>query len=375
MRITCVKDKLKIAVALAEKITGKNLSLPVLSSVLLIAKDKTLKIRATNLDIGIEIEIPANITKEGITAVPGNIFSNLLSNIYSNSLDLELDNNNLLVTTKNSSSIIKCCPHDDFPTLPNISKGEIINISVNNFIEGLRSVLFSTSFSDIKPEISSVNIYTDSGDIVFAATDSFRLAEKKIKMKGSEKISSLLIPYKNISEIIRVFSIENLSISGNSDISGDISLVFNNNQISFKYGGMFVTSRLVEGVFPDYKQIFPKEFTTEIIVLKQDLINSLKLTNLFSDKFNQININVNKQKNIINISSQNTDIGENKIKLDGAITGENITLNFNHKYILDCFQSIPKDSVSLRFNGESKPVIIQGVGDKSFTYLVMPLNQ
>ena len=120
---------------------------------------------------------------------------------------------------------------------------------------------YSSSVSDVKPEISSVYIYSNEDSLVFVSTDSFRLAEKKVKIKNIEEINGILIPFKNISEIIRIFG----------EISGDLNICFNKNQISFSYNGIYLTSRLVDGVFPDYRQIIPKESKTEVVVLKQDL--------------------------------------------------------------------------------------------------------
>lgn len=365
MKIVCVKEKIKNAVGIAEKITGRNLTLPVLGTVLVIAKGNVLKIRATNLDLGIEIVIPAKIEQEGIVAVPGNIFSNLLSNIYHDTILLESKNENLFVSTNNSSTLLKTYSYDDFPTLPSISASKSFTIPVENLILGLKSVWYSAAVSDIKPEIASINVYTEGENIFFVATDSFRLAEKKVKVSNKGNVLSLLIPLKNVAEIIRAFD----------GFSGEMKINFNDNQISFKYDGIYITSRLVEGIFPDYKQIFPKGFTTEAVLLKQDLINALRVTNLFANKFNQINVKINPRSKIFELHSENADVGENVIKLDAALSGEPVGLNFNHKYILDCFQSIAKDSISLQFNGDGKPMVIQGVGEKTFTYLVMPLNQ
>lgn len=365
MKVECIKEKIRNAVSLAEKITGKNLTLPVLSTILLIVKDKVIKIRSTNLDLGIEIEIPAKVEKEGVIAIQGVILNSFLSNIYDTTVILESINNNLSVITNNSSTLIKSTPHDDFPTLPNISQGQSFTLPAQKLITGLKSVWYSAGTSDIKPEISSINIYTDSGNIIFVATDSFRLAEKKISFSRKEEISSILIPFKNISEVIRAFN----------DLSGDIIVRFNSNQISFQHDGIYLTSRLIDGTFPDYRQILPKGFKTEVIVLKQDLINSLKTTHLFADKFNQINIKINPRDKFFRFCSKNFDIGENVVKVDAALSGDPVDLNFNYKYIFDCFQSITKDSVSLQLNGESRPLIMQGVGDRTFTYLIMPLNQ
>ena len=226
-------------------------------------------------------------------------------------------------------------------------------------------MLYAAALSDIKPEIASVYVYGEHGDIVFAATDSFRLAEKKIDFISGKNILPVIIPIKNIPEIIRVLE----------TISGNITISFNNSQISFEDKSLYLTSRLIDGIFPDYKQIIPKSFTTEAVVLKQDFANALRAANIFRDKFNQINILVDPQNKKTELQSKNPNIGENVICVDAALQGERIKLNFNHKYVFDGLQPVEKDSISLQFNGELKPMVIQGVGDKSFSYLVMPLNQ
>jgi len=365
VKIECIKNKIKEPVSIIEKITGKNLALPILSAILLVVKNKILTLRATNLDLGIEIEIPVKTHSDGIAAVPGSIFNNLLSNLHDEIVVIESENENIILKTKNSSTVLKSYPYDDFPTLPAITKEESFVVQGKKFIEGLKSVWFSASYSDIKPEISSVYMFQDSNFLVFVSTDSFRLAEKKVNIQGKEKISSFLIPIKNISELIRIFN----------DTNENITISFNKNQVCFKSNGIYVVSRLVDGIFPDYKQIIPKDFVSEAIVLKQDFLNALKLTNLFSDKLNQIGIKINPSKKLFELHSKNPDIGENVVQIGAALSGNSLELNFNYKYIIECLQSIPKDSLSLQFGGENKPLVIQGVGDKFFTYLVMPLNQ
>lgn len=365
MKLECVKDRIKNASLLVEKMTGKNISLPILKNIILISKGKTLTLKATNLDVGIEYEIPAKIFSEGVVAVPGAILNNVLSNIYNNDIiSLELINENLLISTKNSSTLIKTISHEDFPIIPRVSDGEKLIISSSKFINGLKSVWYSASVSDIKPEISSIYIYPDDGNLVFVATDSFRLSEKKIKEKDGD-FDGILIPFKNISDIIRSFE-------NNSE---DIEFTFNKNQTSFYSNGIYLTTRLIEGIFPDYKQIMPKEFKTEVIVLKQDFGNVLKMANIFSDKFNQITLKVDISNKVFEVESKNQDTGENTTSVEASLSGEDITMSFNYKYISDCFQSIPEDSLILRFNGVNKPMVIKGVSDKTFTYLIMPMNR
>src|SRR3989338_5058126 len=365
MKLECKIEELRSGISQVERITGKNLTLPVLNSILLIATGKILRLRATNLNLGIEVEIPAKIEKEGIVAISGSVLNGIFSNVFQNeNILLEGVDGNLVIKTKKSKIKLKGQPHDDFPTIPRVA-GTDFEIESKKLIDGIKSVYYSSSVSDIKPEISSVFIHTKEDNLVFVATDSFRLAEKKVKSKGLPEVQGILIPFKNISEILRVFG----------EVTSDIKVCFNKNQISFSSDSIYLTSRVIDGVFPDYRQIIPKTTSTSAVVLKQDLLNSLKLSNIFSDKFNQVNLRISPKEKVFELSSANNDVGENKTYLDAALTGEDVELGFNYKYFLDCFQSITTDSLSIKFSGASSPLVISPVSDSSFLYLIMPMNR
>ncbi|MCC6323577.1 DNA polymerase III subunit beta [Candidatus Nomurabacteria bacterium] len=365
MKIECTTNKIKNAIIQAERITGKNLTLPVLGSILLIANQKLLTIRATNLSIGVDIKIPVKIKEEGIVAIRGDILSNLFSNTTKdNIVTFESVDNTLHVTLDNNKSVIKTIPHEDYPTLPIVSGNEFV-ISSKKLTEGLKSVYYSASISDIKPEIGSVYIYPEDDNLFFVATDSFRLAEKKIKLKQHLDFSGFLLPYKNVVEIIKIFD----------NINEDITITINKNQASITTPNLYFTTRLVDAVFPDYKQIIPKEYTTTATILKQDFINSLKISNIFSDKFNQITIKIDPNKKVFELLSKNNDIGENTTNVQTALTGEGVEVNFNYKYITDAFQSINTDSITIFLYGNTKPTVIKPVGDNTFMYLVMPMHR
>lgn len=365
MKFECSIEKLKKAISNGERVTGKNLTLPVLSSILFVVAGKSVKLRATNLSLGIELEVPAKVEQEGVCAVSGTLLLSLFSTMYDEGvINVELKNGNLEMITKKNSFILKGQPAEDFPTLPTV-EGESIIIPLKKLIEGFKAVYYSASLSEIKPEISSVYMYSDQGSLVFVSTDSFRLAEKKIKTKEKYEFSPIIIPYKNILEIVRVCQ----------DIDTDAHMVIGKNQIVFETQGLYLTSRVIDGVFPDYKQIIPKAHTTEATILKQDAMNALKVSNIFSDKFNQITLSINPKEKKIKLYAKNNDVGENTTSVDGALSGEQVDLNVNYKYVFDCFQSIHQDSVVFRSNGSNKPLVIQGSGDTSFTYLVMPMNR
>jgi DNA polymerase-3 subunit beta len=366
MNIECIKDKLSYAVAKAERITAKNITLPVLSCIMLEAKDSTLTIKSTNLDLGLEISLPVKVNKPGKVAVSGSILYSFISNITNDkNVTLEAVEGNLKVSTKHSESIIKAFPVDDFPNIPRVLNEKSFTFNVPNLIKGFKSVMYSSSVSTIRPVLSSILLASEEDSVVFVATDSFRLAEKRVGTKTHKEFNQILIPFKNVGEIIKTLE----------DIKEDAQVYLNENQIAFSYNDIYVTSRVIDGTFPDYKQIIPKETKTEVTLLKQDFLSSLRISNIFSDKFSQVTFYISPKDKIFRITTKNIDIGENINNLDAVIKGEELTISFNYKYIIDCFQSIDSDSVTLLLSDMNRAMIIKGTNDKSFLYLVMPMNK
>lgn len=366
MNFTCNRDLLQKCIVNAERVTGKNLSLPILSSVFLATDKRTLIIRATNLEVGVEFQIPADIKTEGSIAIPGTLFANILTNIPDEEMVTISSTNNICkIITKTKNITVNGLVSDDFPTIPNITEEENFTLPATKFIQGVKAVLMSAATSDVKPEISSVYIHQEADAIVFVATDSFRLAEKKINYPSKKPFTGVIIPIKNIIEIVKVFE------SSNEELLFKIT----KNQISCVGKTAYATSRVIQGVYPDYQQILPKKHTSEIVVLKQDLLNAIKLSTLFSDKFNKLQLSINPKEKKCVLSTKNTDIGETETSLTVTMSGEPIDISLNGKHIFDSLGAIERDSITIEFNESNKPAVIRGLGDPSFTYLTMPLTK
>lgn len=367
MKVEYLKDKLKWAIATAEKITGKNLSLPALAYVLLSAKNRQLTVQATNLDLGIKITLPVKVEEEGQVMVSGVILANFLSSLFGdNKITLSTSTNTLSVATTGTASVLKTYPTDDFPTIPTVTEGEMIKLPATQFLAGLRAVSYAASLSDIKPEIASVYIYHKTDELIFVATDSFRLAEKRLPLKQKITVDlALIIPIKNITEILRVFD----------GIDEELTLTYSHHQVAFATEQIYLTSRLVEGLYPDYQQIMPTNQMTEAVISKTELLNTLRLATIFSGKLNQINFKILTKEKLLEITSRDSDIGESSSRLAATLDGENVEISFNIRYLLDCLQSVTTDNVNLAFNGKQRPILVRGVGVKTFTYLIMPLNR
>lgn len=366
MKLECDKSKIEAAIQKVSKLANKHLTLPVLACVYfdLLNNDKLI-VKTTNLDIGVEIELKVKILEKGCLAVPANILLGVLASIKEEKLIFESKENNLKISSNKNSVIIKCLPHEDFPSIPRLGDLKSIKINAKDLISGFKSVWYSASNSNIKPELASVYVFKDDSNLVFVSTDSFRLAEKRVNVKISNEFPQTLIPYKNVSEIIKIFD----------DLEGEINVIFDKNQAAFVAENIYLVSRLIDGSFPDYKQIIPKSFNATATILKNDLINSIKTSNIFSDALNQVKLKIdNKNKQLI-IESKNNEIGESKESINANISGDDIELNFNSKYITDCLQSIYSDSLILNFGGMGRPLAISGSTDKSFLYIVMPMNR
>ena len=152
-------------------------------------------------------------------------------------------------------------------------------------------------------------------------------------------------------------------------------MAISRNQLSITTNTTHLSSRIVDGNFPDYRQIIPKEFVSSATILKQDLLAALRLGGLFADSFNQVVISIHPNKKIVGISTKNNTVGESKQEIKGIMEGEDISLPFNHRYISDCLQSIDGESVVLKFAGAGKPLVISGASNNSFLYLVMSMNR
>lgn len=367
MKITCEKKDLVEALLITEKITGTNPTLPILNCVLLIVKDNILTIRSTNLELGIEVYIPIKSKEDGIIAVPGHIFYNTIQNTQDSEINIETQKETILIQTKHSKTVLNTQLYDDFPSLPIVQNNSTYTLKSESIVKGVESVIYSASHSTIKPELSSVYVYEHDKKIFFVSTDSFRLAEKTIQIKEKNTLNqAFLLPLRNANEILRVLNqINNI----------DVIIKVDNNQISFECKNIFITSRIIDGVFPDYKQIIPKDYISEVIVLKRDLLNLFKKINIFSDKFGQISIDIQPKSKIFTIHTNNSVIGKTSDSIDAVIKGESLTMSFNYRYIYDCLNSINSDSITLLFTGIGKPLIVKGVSDESFIYLVMPMNK
>lgn len=366
MKVTIGKEQVQKYAGLAERVAGRNQTFPILAGLRIEATQNQLSFRATNLELGIEITLPAKVSEEGVVVVTASTFFQILrSGGKGDSVSFEMKGGSLVVSVGSGEVRLKTFPPEDFPTIPLLPTTTTTTVKRDDILKGIRSVWYAASTSLIKPELSSVYMYEEKGNVVSVATDSFRLAEKMVPLKTKTSFGVFLIPSKNIPELIRILE----------EAPDEVSLLSTEHQIAFVYDHVYLTSRLVQGTFPDYRQIIPKENVTEMILLREDLENALKKVGIFSDKFNQLRFTINPKKKKAFLFAKNEEVGDITEPLEASLTGEDLEISFNMRYLSDALHSITADSVSLSFSGFGKPLVVRGVGDASFLYLVMPMNR
>ncbi len=369
MKVESLRSKLKTPIILAEKMVGKNLTLPVLGCIVLEAKERQLFIRSTNLDVGLEISLPVKVERGGIVAIRAGVLGGLLSSFSSDEkIYLELTQNQLAVKTGNHRMFIKTESGEDFPSIPKPEENsKLFSVSALNLLAALRSVVYAASSSNIKPEIASVFLHNYNGNLTVTATDSFRLAEKFIDMeKGSVPELGVIIPARNVLELIKM-----LDAAG----EGVFNVQGGKNLISFSGGHFYFTSRLIDGVYPDYRQIMPPSPKLEVVIGKQELVEAMRLMGIFLDRLNRVSLSIKSKDGLVELKTSG-EKGEDVARIKAEIRGrDDWEVNFNLKYLADVIPAIAAEKISFRFTEPTRPMMVRGDGDQSFSYLVMPLSQ
>ncbi len=374
MKLLILQEKLKEGLNIIERVSSKSLTLPILNNVLISSEKNFLNLAATDLEIGINWWTLTKTEKDGKITIPSHLLSNFINLLPNKKIKLEVQNSSLLIECENYKTQIKGVGADEFPIIPKITEGEFISIETSSLCQGLNQVADIAIPSTTRPEISGIYFLFQKDLITLAATDSFRLGEKKIFLKNKSSLKkdySLILPQKTAKELVNIFS----------EKQGELKIYFSPNQVMFEYPlpetphpQIHLVSRLIEGEYPNYQEIIPKESTTQLILEKNEFLNQIKSASLFSGKINEVKIKANIKEKKIEIFSQSSEIGEYQSSIPGKIKGEPVDISFNHRFLLDGLSNIRSSEIVFELSGDSGPGVLKPVGDDSYIYVVMPIK-
>lgn len=368
MKIISTKENLIFGLNTVGRLTGRNLQLPVLANVLIKTEKGRLKMAATNLEIGITTYLGAEIKEEGGITVPGRMLIDYLSNLSAKKIELSGEESKLQIKSEAGKSSIFGIDEKEFPLIPEVKEESPLILDGLELKEAINKTVFAAALDETRPVLTGVYLTLEKSDskpvLKMVATDSFRLAEIAVSLEKEVNFGQpILIPSMALMELARLIN----------EKTGQVMLCFGENQAEFKTSQFSLVTRLLEGSFPDYQAIIPKEFKTNLVLEKEKFLTGLKLAGLFArDSGGTLKIKVEKDGLVLEASSQV--LGEHQAKIEAEVKGEELTIAFNVRYLLDGLNALSGDKVEFQISSPTTPGVLRGQKQTNYLYLVMPLR-
>ncbi len=365
MKFTLLRENFQKVLAIIQRIVVKNPSLPILENVLIETEDKKLKLSATNLELGIYVWAKGRMEEGGRVSVPAFLLGNIINNIKEERITIISKGFDLEIEAQNFTALIKGQDSNDFPLIPKPEVKEKINLIRKDVVEGISPLVHVATISDIYPEISGIFFSFSKEKLTLVGTDSFRLGKKEISMRVPKEFvgKEFIVPLKSSQEIGYILG---------EEVESGISMGVNENQVIFYIDDIYVISRLLAGNYPNYNELIPKDFVMDVVVSRKDFLEKLKLISVFAPKTNDCRVEI---KNGEIVLSASTTIGSSEAALKATIRGKGVLgITFNYKYLLDGLLHLSSKELAFHIKNETSPVVLRGVGDQSYLYLVAPLK-
>lgn len=362
MKLKVTQENLNKALGLVARVANARGTLPILSNVLLKIENNRLNVSATNLDIAISYKLGAQVADEGSLTVPARLLQDFVNSLPAGVIELEQEDQRLNITTGSYKSVINGVAADEFPVMPAIDGGVSWKVPAPLLKKALQQVLVAASNDESRPVLTGGYFHTDDGMLYIAATDSYRLAEKRlIKLKDEVR---LLIPATALHDVLRIIN----------DYDGDITVVHDDQQVQFRADDVELVARLIEGNYPDYRKLVPAGFSTVATMPRDELSNITKVSSLFArESAGSIVVSVDEASESVWMRAVASQLGENNatLKVDAKGSG---SITLNSRYLFDALQAIDGKTVRLGFNGKLEAVMLTGVDADDYLHIIMPLK-
>ncbi|OGG39332.1 DNA polymerase III subunit beta [Candidatus Jorgensenbacteria bacterium GWC1_48_12] len=369
MKLIILKTNLVEGLNAVEGSVGSDTNLPILKNVFLGTEGNNIIITSTNLELAIKRIVSGKIIEAGVATVPFQVLSSIIKNLNTERVTLEEKGNNLTIITDNYEASVLAQDPKDFPIIPGIqNKKNSIKTGVEPLKEALSNVIVAAQFSDIRPEISGVLVNLSGGKITLVATDSFRLAEVTINFnqtQSSLKEAAVIIPLKTGTEVLRIL---------NAEKEGNAEIFIDQNQVLFEIGNNYVISRLVDGKFPDYQAIVPRETKNEISFNREEMMNAVKLAKVFAGRANDVSLVVGDNGKFLEVCSSDASLGENRYRLPVKLRGSKFKISFNWRYLMDGLKIYKGEEIVLGMNDPDRAVVLKNPNEPFLLYIAMPIK-
>ncbi|OGC11936.1 DNA polymerase III subunit beta [candidate division WOR-1 bacterium RIFOXYA12_FULL_52_29] len=373
MEFSCEKKELQSGVSTVEKIVATRSTLPIIGNILFELSKTGLKLSANNLEMGIELFVKANVSKEGSFLLPAKTLSGIVSKLPDTSINFKVgENKTVKISYESSHFNLHSLPADEFPSLPKVKDGKTITVDAKVFASMIKHTIFSVSSSEDKYVLTGIlvefgksGISGDNSNMRLVATDGYRLAKRGEKVVGGAEGVSIIVPARAMNELIKILDLKNCDT---------VKITVSNDQVSFNCGDVYLVSRVIQGKFPDYKQVVPKKCSTKVKINRKELLSAAERGAVIaSGSANVTMFEVKGSK--LHLSAHTPDVGSFDEGLEAEIEGsEKVRVSFNVRLISDVLESLASENVMLEFSEGLSPGVIRPADQTDYLYIVMPIR-
>jgi len=365
MELSVTQENLAKALSNVGRVASSKAGLPILSNILLRTDGNRLLVAATNLEIASTHYIGAKIITPGAITIPARLVTEFVSSLPKGTVELKVTDNHLAISSGSFSSVINGVIADEFPELPTIDETTSISYGINtpDFKTAVSQTIITSSSDSTRPVLTGVYWHSFEGYLYLAATDGYRLAERRLVETTSEVAA--IIPTTTLQEVLRTIS----------DDVAQIELLFDETQVRFRIGESEITSRLIDGNYPDYRQLIPATSETNVTLKAAEFVRVTKIAGLFArESGGSVTLTADSDKNSLSIHSIASELGENTSEASGDVTADG-QVTLNSRYLSEALGVIEGDEVIFRFSGKLAPCVLTAKGDDvNYKHVIMPLK-
>lgn len=365
MELTVTQENLSKALSNVGRVASSKTGLPILSNILLRTDGNRLLVAATNLEIASTQYVGAKIITPGAITIPARLVTEFVSSLPKDTVELKVTDNKLSISSGSFSSIINGVVADEFPELPTIDDNASINYSIasGDFKAAVSQTIITSSSDSTRPVLTGVYWHSFEGFLYLAATDGYRLAERRLVETTSEVAA--IIPTSTLQEVLRTL---------NDDVS-QVEMLFDETQVRFRVGESEITSRLIDGNYPDYRQLIPATSETMVTLKAAEFVRITKIAGLFArESGGSVTLTADSEKKTLSIHSIASELGENTSSANAEVTSDG-QVTLNSRYLSEALGVVDGDVVEFRFSGKLAPCVLTSkVEDANYKHIIMPLK-
>ena len=362
MKLTCSKEEFVSSLGIVSRAVSTRSSVQILAGVLLQASGGELRLAATDMELSLRTSLDAQVEDEGSVVVPGRLLVDLARLLPDSEVQLEhrADEAVLNIVCGAASYRLHTYSAEDFPRLPDIDDTQIFNVDAEALLETVAQVSRSASRDESRPVLTGILARFEPGKLVMAATDSYRLAVKETDLTGSTQELEAIIPARALTELARI-----------AGSAAQLEVGVQENQVAFRTDEAVLTTRRIDGQFPNVKQLLPEQFEHVVTLPRNELLDVVRRVSVMAQRNSPLRLRFSEGE--LEVSAQTQDVGEAKESLPAPFAGDALEIGFNPEFLRDGIESVPSDEVQLKLISPLRPGLIQGEGD-DYSYLIMPIR-